>query len=216
MSAAAILLAAGSSSRLGRPKQLLEFQRETLIERAVRLAQEAGANPLLVVLGAHHEEIWAAVSKKNVVPVINGAWSQGIATSIHAGVRALEGLVPDISGALILTCDQPFLTADHLRALLESFRTQATPCCVASTYAGTRGIPAVFPRSAFVDLYALRGDQGARLLFRDPSRTAVELPFPRGEVDIDWPIDLVHLEQSARRKHHPSHGEESARAGQSD
>jgi len=195
MSVAAILLAAGSSSRLGRPKQLLNFQGEALIERALRLAQEAGAHPLLAVLGARHESIWAAVSRKNVVPVINDAWNQGIATSIHAGVRALVGLDPGISGVLILSCDQPLLTTDHLRALLGSFNAQATPCCIASAYAGTRGIPAVFPRSAFADLYALHGDQGARALFRDPSRTVIQLPFPGGEVDIDLPSDLAHLER---------------------
>jgi len=207
MSIAAILLAAGSSSRLGRPKQLLDFQGETLIVRALRLAQEAGAHPLITVLGAHHEEIWAAVSGKNVVPVINSAWNQGIATSIHAGMRALEGLNPELSGVLILTCDQPLLTANHLRALLESFYAQATPCCIASAYAGTLGIPAVFPRSAFVDLYALRGDKGARLLFRDPSRPVIEIPFPGGEVDIDLPCDLAHLEPCERQKQDPSSAE---------
>lgn len=198
MSVAAILLAAGSSSRLGQPKQLLNYQGETLIERALRLAYEAGASPLLAVVGANHEAIRAAVAGKDVVPVLNDTWNQGIATSIHAGLRALEGLDSDASGALILTCDQPLLTAHHLGALLDCFRAQTAPCCVASAYAGTRGIPAVFPRSAFADLLALRGDQGARVLFRAPSRALIEVPFPGGEVDIDSPGDLVHLDQPTK------------------
>jgi molybdenum cofactor cytidylyltransferase len=197
MSIAAILLAAGASQRLGQPKQLLEFEGETLIDRALRLAQEAGANPLVAVLGVHHQEIWAAVQTKNVTAVINGDWNQGIATSIHAGLRAAESLNRAIPGALLLTCDQPRLAANHLRALLRSFSMQSTPCCVASCYAGICGTPAVFPRSDFPDLYALRGDCGARTLFRDPTRCLVKLPFPGGEIDIDVPDDLHHLEKQA-------------------
>jgi CTP:molybdopterin cytidylyltransferase MocA len=197
MSIAAILLAAGASQRLGQPKQLLEFEGETLIVRALRLAQEAGASPLVAVLGAHHEKIGASIQTKDVTAVINRDWKQGIATSICAGLRTTESLNSAVPGVLVLTCDQPRLTANHLRALLRSFSVQTTPCCVASSYAGICGTPAVFPRSTFPDLYALRGDRGARTLFRDPTRSLVTLPFPGGEIDIDVPDDLAHLERQA-------------------
>ena len=197
MPVAAILLAAGASLRLGQPKQLLELDGEPLVERALRLASEAGAAPLIAVLGAHPEKVWAAVRTRGVLPVLNAAWNQGIASSIHAGLQAAEGLGGAISGAMILTCDQPQLTAEHLRTLLESFDQQPSPCCIASSYAGIRGIPAVFPRSAFADLYALRGDQGARALFRDPTRAVIAVSFPGGEVDIDLPSDLVKLASRA-------------------
>ena len=177
---------------------MLELDGEPLVERALRLADEAGAAPVIAVLGAHHEEVWAAVRTRGVVPVVNALWNQGIASSIHAGLRATEGLAHTISGVMILTCDQPRLTAHHLRALLESFHEHAASCCIASSYAGIRGIPAVFPRSAFSDLNALRGDQGARALFKDPTRAVVAVPFPGGEVDIDLPGDLAHLESKAR------------------
>ena len=221
MLVAAIVLAAGASRRLGQPKQLLMYCGETLIARAIRLANEAGATPVIAVLGAYHERICAAVpfnnlskldgldkldglnkldkldnanNANNAIPVVNSDWEQGIATSIHAALRALENLAPQASGALILGCDQPRLAAEHLHALLEAFAAQAAPAIVASAYAGVLGIPAVFPRRVFAELLALRGDQGARSLLMQPTCSLIALPFPGGEVDIDLPADLAQLE----------------------
>jgi CTP:molybdopterin cytidylyltransferase MocA len=197
MPIAAIVLAAGASRRLGHPKQLLMLGGETLIARAIRLAGEAGATPVIAVLGAYHERIAAVIESDktiNAIPVVNRDWQQGIATSIHAGLRALEDLAPQASGALILGCDQPRLTAEHLRALLEAFAAQASSAITASAYAGVAGTPAVFPRAVFADLLALRGDQGARALLMKPTCPSVALPFPGGEVDIDLPADLAQLE----------------------
>jgi CTP:molybdopterin cytidylyltransferase MocA len=197
MPVAALVLAAGASRRLGQPKQLLIHRGETLLARAVRLAAEAGAVPVIAVLGAHYESILAAVpfnKMKNTFPVVNSAWEQGIATSIHAGLAALQDGAPQASGALILGCDQPRLTGEHLRAMLEAFATQATSAIVVSTYAGIQGIPAVFPCGVFAELRQLRGDQGARALFMQPTLPVIALPFPGGEVDIDLPADLDLLE----------------------
>jgi molybdenum cofactor cytidylyltransferase len=200
MPVAAIVLAAGASRRLGQPKQLLLLDGEALIARSVRLAEEAGATPLIAVLGAHHELTRAALplnpmdKSTAVIPVVNSAWEQGIASSIHAGLRALEDCAPQVPGVLILGCDQPRLTAGHLRALLAAFAAQAAPAMVASAYAGVRGIPAVFPRMVFPQLLALRGDQGARALLLRSTCPLIELSFPGGEVDIDMPADLGQLE----------------------
>jgi len=199
MPVAAILLAAGASQRLGQPKQLLGFQGETLIGRALRLAEEAGATPVVAVLGAHHEKIGATLRTRSVFPVVNGAWAEGIASSIHAGLRTIESIDTTVSGVLMLTCDQPRLTADHLIALIGLFEMQTTPTRVGSFYAGIQGTPAIFPRSDFADLYALRGDQGARKLFRDSPHALLTLPFPGGEIDIDLPSDLMHLETETKK-----------------
>jgi molybdenum cofactor cytidylyltransferase len=99
-----------------------------------------------------------------------------------------------VPGVLILGCDQPRLTAGHLRALLAAFAAQASPAMAASAYAGVRGIPAVFPRMVFPQLLALRGDQGARALLLRSTCPLIELSFPGGEVDIDMPADLGQLE----------------------
>jgi CTP:molybdopterin cytidylyltransferase MocA len=194
MPVAAIVLAAGASRRLGQPKQLLMLGSETLLERVLRLAGEAGATPVIVVLGAHSEQIRAGVPFVHAVPVLNSAWEQGMASSIHTALDALDTCAPQDSGVLILSCDQPRLTANHLRAMLESFAAQPAPTIVASAYAGVLGIPAVFPRKAFADLRALRGDRGARALLTQPPFPLISLPFPGGEIDIDVPTDLVQLE----------------------
>ena len=198
VSIAAIVLAGGASSRLGQPKQLLMHGGETLVRRAIRLATEAGAAPVIAVLGANSELIRAAVDLANSIPVINQRWEQGISTSIHAGLHALDEVALDeaaplSAGALILTCDQPRLTANHLRALMETFVAAAEPSIIASAYADVLGIPAVFPRMAFPQLRALRGDKGARALLAEPTCPLIAVPFAGGEVDIDEPGDLAEL-----------------------
>jgi molybdenum cofactor cytidylyltransferase len=190
---AAIVLAAGASSRLGQPKQLLLHHGEPLLQRAVRLSLEAGALPVFAVLGANFETIHAAIDWKNSLQVVNQDWKHGIATSIHKGVRALQDNVPRIAGSLLLTCDQPRLTAAHLRTLIETFAAQPEPTIVASSYAGIIGTPAAFPREVFADLLKLHGDKGARGVLAKPPCTLIAVPFPGGEVDIDEPTDLSEL-----------------------
>jgi CTP:molybdopterin cytidylyltransferase MocA len=193
MTVAAIILAAGGSSRLGQPKQLLEYRGETLLDRAIRIAQEAGASPVLAVLGANFERVRASIKPYASIPVHNQRWRQGIASSIDEGLRALHVCAPEVTGALLMSCDQPRLTAEHLRALIDAFSAQAAPAIAASLYAGVHGVPAVFPRETFADLRALRGDKGAQSLIAQAPCPVVAIEFTGGEVDIDSPEDLAQL-----------------------
>lgn len=185
----AIVLAAGASTRLGQPKQLVQYRGENLLARAIRIASEAGADPVFVVLGANLDAILPTGLRDQAVPVINKNWEHGISTSIHAGLRAVHGALPATEGVLLLACDQPRLSADHLRALLRTFSSESGSIA-ASAYAGVLGTPAVFPRGAFRQLFGLRGDMGARALLVKPARPVIGVPFPDGEVDIDTPADL--------------------------
>jgi len=194
MSVAAIVLAAGASRRLGRPKQLLLLEGETLLGRTLRLASLAGAAPMIAVLGANCSAIRATVPLEDAIVAVNENWEQGLASSIHTGVLAAEASDTTIAGVILMICDQPRLNVNHLLALISTFEAQTTPTIIASAYAGILGIPAVFPRDAFPGLLALRGDHGARALIARPPCPVVSLPFVGGEVDIDLPIDLPQLE----------------------
>jgi molybdenum cofactor cytidylyltransferase len=189
----AIVLAAGASSRLGQPKQLLAYHGETLLARAIRLALEAGADPVFVVLGANLDIILPAGLSDQAIPVINKDWQEGISSSIQAGLRAVHGTLPDTEGVLLLTCDQPRLSAHHLKALLRKFASEFGAVIAASAYEGTLGTPFVIPRGAFRQLFELRGDKGARVLLGKPPCRVVGVPFPDGEIDIDTPADLDRL-----------------------
>jgi CTP:molybdopterin cytidylyltransferase MocA len=181
MQCAAIVLAAGASSRMGRPKQLLRItEDESLIERAIRLAHEAGCLPVIVVLGAHADAIREQAHLPAVI-VENSAWADGVAGSIRTGVAAAG----QADAALLLACDQPAVSAQHLRTMLLAAEQHAI---VASTYAGVTGIPAAFSRKYFDELMALSGDSGARSLL---VRHAVHsVPLAGGEADLDRPEDL--------------------------
>lgn len=189
----AILLAAGASSRLGQPKQLVTVGDEVLLERALRIAREAGADPILVILGANAQPIRARIDFQSAIPVLNREWQQGISTSIRTGLRELDIRAPESPCVLLITCDQPRLTAAHLRSLIAAFLAQPAPAIAASYYAGSRGTPAVFPRSLFPQLLALQGDKGARGLIDAAFCPVVSLPFAGGEIDIDEPADLDRL-----------------------
>ncbi len=185
---AALVLAAGASTRMGQPKQLLRYEGELLIERAVRVAREAGADPVFVVIGANYAPIGTVLSRLEpaVRVLLNHGWQQGMGNSIALGAMAAERFGAD--DLLVLTCDQVHVTAEHLRTLVEvSHRDHV----VASVYAEHRGVPALFPEFSFHALQELHGDRGARDLLQ--REDVLQVPLPLGEVDIDTPADLEAL-----------------------
>lgn len=196
MTIPAIILAAGASRRLGQPKQLVTFKGETLLERAIRLGNQSGAAPVIVVMGANFAVICASISFDGAIPVLNDHWERGLASSIHAGLDEAEVRAAGMPGVLVMACDQPQLSVCHLDTLLAAFGEQKTPSIIASAYSDTRGIPAVFPRAAFRGLRSLQGDKGARSLLANPPCEVIAIPFAGGEVDVDLPSDLEQLRSS--------------------
>ena len=192
-----VLLAAGGSSRLGRPKQLLMHEGKTLVRRAAEAAVAAKCGPVVVVLGAQAETVTAELTGLPARTVRNTDWSAGMGSSLRVGLKALDseegvGAAPAVDAALVMLCDQLRVDVGHLRALVEAFtRTRAS--IVASGYEGTRGVPALFSRALFPELEALAPDQGARgVIARDPSRVA-EVALAGGGEDVDTAEDLTRL-----------------------
>lgn len=181
---AAVIVAAGASTRFGSPKQLAQLNGESLLERAVRIARQAGCSPVVVVLGASAELIRSRCVLEDVRVVVNEDWAAGMGGSIACGVRALS----DVDGCVVMTCDMPAVTAEHLRLLMVSGETTA------SAYAGRIGVPAYFPASRFAELMELHGDAGARELLR--SVGSVELAG--GERDVDTLVDLAQMRSEVR------------------
>jgi CTP:molybdopterin cytidylyltransferase MocA len=182
---AAVVLAAGASTRLGEAKQLLMLGGETLLERAVRTAREAGCTPVVVVLGAAHLEILARGQPEDAVPVINDEWKEGMASSIRLGVRTLGFIAQDAEGVLLMTCDQPAVTPEHLNLLMHGQEVRA------SRYAGRNGVPSYFPKRYFNELMELTGDAGARALLAQADAENLS----HGELDIDTKEDLARARE---------------------
>ena len=172
-----MILAAGASTRLGEPKQLVQLGAESLLERAIRIATEAGCSPVIVVLGASADLIQQQSNLHGAQVTVNDEWAEGMASSIRLGVSQLDRA----DGVVVMTCDMPAVNASHIQALARSGETTAT------SYAGRRGVPAYLPRPAFALLLQLRGDAGAR----DLLATASSIDLPGGELDIDTPEDLM-------------------------
>jgi 4-nitrophenyl phosphatase len=158
---AAVILAAGASSRFGQPKQLLEWDNRPLILSTVDTAWAAGLNPIIVVLGAYADEIEPVLLDRPVQLQRNYHWSEGISSSIRTGITALPG---SVDGALFIPGDQPLLTVAFLKELIECFGRDDKEIVVPTTTDGSRGSPVLFARRFFPELSQLLGDAGGRLL----------------------------------------------------
>lgn len=180
---AAVVLAAGASTRLGSPKQLVMLGEETLLERAIRAAREAGCSPVVVVLGADYEVIAANTYLGDAVPVVNEEWAQGMGSSVALGVRTVGLLSKGLDGLVLMVCDQPAVTVGHLQLLMKGTEVAA------SRYSGKNGVPAFFPAKCFEELTQLRGDVGARELLR----AACYEELADGELDVDTEEDLTRV-----------------------
>lgn len=196
MTTAIIILAAGESSRMGRCKQLLEFQGVGLLDRCIATAIAIPQAQVVVVLGARAEEIRATLDPSVVAIVENPDWQNGMGSSIRSGLLAALATQPDLARAIFLTCDQPFLTTTIIDQLISSHERENS-LIAASAYSATLGIPALFDRALFPELLALDSAGGARgIILKHRDRTT-EIPFPEGAIDIDTPADHQQLDPSS-------------------
>lgn len=188
MAIATLVLAAGSSSRLGEPKQLLAHNGQTLVRYTTTMALALQAGPVVVVVGACRERIQAELTDLPVLTPVSEHWSEGIAASLIAGLQALPPV--DIEAVLILLTDQPYVTTDLLQQLIDT-RRQTGRGIVACHYAGQAGVPALFDKRYIEEMVKLKGDVGAKRLIRQHANDCVEIPFPLGAVDLDTQQDVA-------------------------
>ena len=193
-----LILAAGSSSRLGTSKQLLKINATSLLEHSIKSSLESVADTTLLVLGADFEEHRRAVEKLPVVIVHNKLWQNGIGGSIAEGMKKILSMHEDIDAVVIMVCDQPFISGQHLNKLLEKYQTSGMKI-IASSYANTMGVPAVFDKKYFQELASLGGEDGAKKLFSRFANDVGVVDFPRGEVDIDTPEDVANVTKAPKR-----------------
>ena len=179
-----IILAAGASTRMGVPKQLLRRHGRTLLGHAVEAALGSTCRPVIVALGANAEKIQPEIEGLSVQIVQNTHWAEGLSSSIRAGIAAIAG-APDPPEAVVLAvCDQPLVGSQDIEALVTAFRSTKRPI-IASQYAGTLGVPALFARSVFPELLGLAGDRGAKQVIQRNATAVWPVPCPHGAIDVD-------------------------------
>ena len=187
-----IILAAGSSSRLGQSKQLLEWNGKSLLQRAIDIATACGNT--IVVLGSEADKHQKTISSK-VHIVLNENWVEGMGSSLKAGLRYLIHNLPNVDSVIIMVCDQPLVTVEHLHTLIEK-HVSSGASVVASYYASTPGVPALFHKVLFESILQLENNQGAKKLIETNLPSAELVNFQEGALDIDTPDDISLLNVS--------------------
>lgn len=188
-----ILLAAGNSSRMGSPKQLLNYQGKTLLEQIIDTALEVfDKNKVIVVLGAHHHEISSAIKDKNILKSINEKWESGMASSIQSGLKTLLTSFTEMERCFISVCDQPYLKKEVFLEMQRLSHDSSKEIIVAK-YADTLGVPALFSKKYFEKLMNLEGEQGAKKIIQQNMEDVETFTFEEGAIDIDTPSDYENL-----------------------
>lgn len=195
----AIVLAAGPSSRLGQSKQLLQVEGEPLLRRIARTAAESNADRTVVVLGDNEREHGRVIRDLPLYISIHSGWERGMGSSLKAGMDFIQSFLADTTTVIVLVCDQPLLTADHLNNLIDKYRNTGA-AVVASQYSGILGVPVLFDSSLFSEIRGIDDQHGARQIIEKNRTAAQPVEFPGGDLDIDTPEDYQRYQESIRRQ----------------
>lgn len=196
MSSAIIILAAGSSSRLGEPKQLLPYKDTTLLNSIIQEALLSNGEQVVVVLGAFKDKILPTLSfeDERLEMVTNEYWQQGMGSSIKKGVKHAISCNQKLQNIIITTCDQPFVSSQLLNSLIEKAMNEPDKAIVASQYTiKDIGVPVLFKNSLFKHIQSINDKQGAKSLVYKHREITTFVNFEKGAIDIDTVDDLMYL-----------------------
>lgn len=193
-----IILAAGSSSRLGRPKQLVEFKGKLLLQQVIEVADFFQFATKMVVLGAKSNEIIKDIEPGNFRVVMNEEWEEGMSTSIKSGLAESLKSEKHLEHILILVSDQPFVSKENIDSLIKVQLENKAPATF-SKYSGELGVPAIFSKELFSELGKLEGDQGAKKLLINGEIEYQTVSFEAGNFDVDTKEDLELLKQMEKK-----------------
>ena len=191
---AIVVLAAGMSSRLGSPKQLLAYQGKSLLQHAVNMALQTTMRPVVIVVGANSDLVKKEIEGMEVVVVNNLAWQEGMASSLRCGLAAVQKMNGDANGIIFMVCDQPYVSTSLLNDLINKQRETGKPI-VASNYGEAIGPPVLFYENIFQELLQLKGDTGARKIIQQHGDEVAAVLFPKGRIDIDTLADYDALQK---------------------
>ncbi|WP_018616103.1 nucleotidyltransferase family protein [Segetibacter koreensis] len=197
-----IILAAGSSSRLGHPKQKIVYNGRTLLQQTVETAIHSKCNPVIVILGADAEKIHPDIEKEEIFVYHNPDWEQGMSSSIQIGITMLKKIAPHVSDAILMVSDQPFVDTALLNDLINK-KAAIGKEIIACSYSNTLGVPALFNKKFFPELLLLKGQEGAKKLLIKHKESVAAIPFPLGSIDIDTVKDyqsLINTESKHQKK----------------
>ncbi|MEH1913228.1 nucleotidyltransferase family protein [Nostoc sp.] len=189
---AIMILAAGASTRMGTPKQLLLYQGRSFLKCITEIAIASVCQPVVVVLGANAEQIHPHIKQLPVRVVKNSDWACGMSTSIKSGIELLNNLPQKIEAVVITLCDQPFVSPQIINQLVDTYYSTKKPI-IACEYGNTLGVPALFSQTFFSELATLKETSGAKKVINNNLNEVFSIPFPLGDIDIDTPKDYEQL-----------------------
>lgn len=187
-----VILAAGASTRMGTPKQLLRYQECSLLRHTVEVAIASVCTPIVVVLGAYAQLIKPDISQLPVQIVENLQWNKGMSSSIRVGIQELKVSNPEVEAVILTLCDQPFISTEIIDRLALTYHFANQPI-IACEYAETLGVPALFSDRLFSELMTLTGSEGAKQIIKKHSQKVFSISFPEGATDIDTPKEYALL-----------------------
>ena len=188
-----LILAAGSSSRMGSPKQLLKWKNSNLLNHTICKATELNAKKIIVVLGANADMIIPEIDHKEVKTLINKDWENGLGSSISVGVNYILQSSSGIDGLLIMLADQPLIEHDHYLKLMNAFSSGNKAIITTEYNDSKQGVPALFSKIYFKDLIDLNSDFGAKQLFKKYPESLISVKNEKSRFDIDTPEQYQNL-----------------------